>query len=67
MTGPTLHDMALLAPELVLVGFSLALLLVARRLRNTPVPVVATVIAAVVASITAAFMPSAKAEMVGFS
>ena len=51
MNGATLSDVLLLIPELILVGMALALILVARRIRKTPVAVVGTVMAALAAAL----------------
>src|SRR5712692_6649974 len=44
-------DLALLIPELILVGMALALILAARRIRKTPVAAVGTVLAAMAAAL----------------
>ena len=49
MNGPSVADMALLAPELILVGIALVLVVAARRFRSSAVPVIATVVAALAA------------------
>ena len=49
----TLSDLALLVPELILVGTALALILVARRIQKTPVAGVGTVLAALGAAVAA--------------
>lgn len=51
-------DLALLIPELILAGMALALLLVARRIRNTIAAVIGTLLAALAAALTAAWMLS---------
>ena len=51
MRGPGPADLALLVPELILVGVVLALMLVARRIRRGPVAASITVVAAFVAAI----------------
>ena len=50
MNGATLADLALLVPELILVGMALVLILVARRIQQTPVAAVGTVLAALLAA-----------------
>ncbi len=60
MNGATLSDLALLAPELILVGMALALILTARRIQKTPVAVIGTVLAALAAALVSGWMlPSA--------
>src|SRR5712691_3929467 len=46
-----MSDLALLIPELILAGMALALILAARRIRNTPVAAVGTVLAAMAAAL----------------
>ena len=58
MNGANLTDVALLLPELILVGTALALLLVARRVRNVPKVAAATVLAALVAAFVAGWQLS---------
>jgi NADH-quinone oxidoreductase subunit N len=48
----TTSDLALLVPELILVGTCLVLLVIARRIRRAPVAAVATILAAVAAGAT---------------
>ena len=62
MNGATLSDLALLVPELILVGMSLALILAARRIRRGPVAAVATVIAALAAALASVWVSSGNAE-----
>ena len=58
MKGATVADLALLVPELILVGMALVLILVARRVQTTPVAAVGTVIAALGAAVASAWMLS---------
>jgi NADH-quinone oxidoreductase subunit N len=51
-------DAALLIPELILTGMALLLILAARRIQQTAVPVFATVLAAVAAAIASALLLS---------
>ena len=51
MSGVTISDLALLVPELILVGMALVLLLLARRIQRAPVAVVGTVLAALAAAL----------------
>ena len=53
----TLADLALLVPELILVGMALALILTARRIQKTPVAAVGTVLAALAAAVAAGWTP----------
>ena len=53
MNGATLSDVALLVPELILVGTASALMLAARRIQRAQVAVVATVLAGVAAALVA--------------
>ena len=46
-----MSDLALLIPELILVGMALALILVARRIQRTPVAAIGTVLAAIAAAL----------------
>jgi NADH-quinone oxidoreductase subunit N len=62
MNGATLHDLALLTPELILVGMALAIILVARRIQQTPLPVIGTVGAALSAALASAWMLSWGAQ-----
>ena len=54
----TLSDVALLIPELILVGMALALILAARRIQTTPVAAVGTVLAALAAALASGWMLS---------
>ena len=58
MSGVTISDLALLVPELILVGTALVLLLAARRIQKTPVAVVGTVVAALAAALVSGWMLS---------
>ena len=58
MTPVTLSDVALLIPELILVGMALALILAARRIQTTPLAVVGTVLAALAAALASGWMLS---------
>ncbi len=55
MTRIGFADLGLVVPELILVGMALALLLVARRIRRSPVAAVGTVLAALAAALAAAW------------
>ena len=54
----TLSDLALLIPELILVGMALALILAARRIQTTPLAAVGTVLAALAAALASGWMLS---------
>ena len=58
MTPVTLSDVALLIPELILVGMALALILAARRIQTTPLAAVGTVLAALAAALASGWMLS---------
>ncbi len=62
----TLSDVALLVPELILVGMALVLILTARRIQTTPVAAVGTVLAALAAAVAAGWTLSGGAQT-GFS
>ena len=62
MNGATMADLALLVPELILVGMALVLILVARRIQKTPVAAVGTVVAAVAAALASVWMLPADPE-----
>jgi NADH-quinone oxidoreductase subunit N len=49
--APSMSDLALLIPELILVGMALTLILAARRIQSTSVGVVGTVLAALAAAL----------------
>lgn len=53
-----MSDLALLVPELILVGMALALILVARRIRRAPVAAVGTVLAALAAALASGWLLS---------
>src|SRR5216684_4175483 len=53
-----MSDLALLVPELILTGMALALILTARRIQKTPVPVVGTVLAAMAAALASCWVLS---------
>ncbi len=57
-----MSDLALIIPELILVGTALALILVARRIRTAPVAVVGTVLAALAAALTSGWLLSRGTE-----
>ena len=65
MNGPSVADMALLAPELILVGIALVLVVAARRLRSSAVPVIATVVAALAACFVCGWILSSEPK-IGF-
>ena len=56
MNGATLSDLALLVPELILVGMALVLILIARRIQKTPVAVIGTVVAALAAGLASGWL-----------
>ena len=62
MNSPTIADLGLLIPELILVVMALALILAARRIRRAPVAVVGTVLAALAAIVASgwALAPGSK-------
>ena len=62
----TLSDVALLVPELILVGMALVLILTARRIQTTPVASVGTVLAALAAAVAAGWTLSGGVQT-GFS
>ena len=62
MNGATISDLALLVPELILVGMALALILAARRIQRTPVAVVGTVLAALAAALASGWALSGGAQ-----
>src|SRR5260370_13775647 len=57
-----MSDLALLIPELILVGMALALILAARRIQKTPVAVVGTVLAAMAAALASGWVLSRGAK-----
>ena len=58
MNSPTMSDLRLLVPELILVVMALALILAARRIQRAPVAVVGTVLAAVAAALASGWVLS---------
>jgi NADH-quinone oxidoreductase subunit N len=66
MNGVNARDLALLVPELILVGTVLVLILLARRIGNTPVASVATIVAAVGAALAAGWAGS-ESSQTGFA
>src|SRR6266851_222908 len=54
----SMSDLALLVPELILAGMALALMLAARRIQETPVAVIGTVLAAMAAALAAGWVLS---------
>ena len=57
-----MSDLALLVPELILVGMALVLILVARRIRTARVAVVGTVLAALAAAVASGWLLSRGTE-----
>jgi len=53
-----MSDLALMAPELILIGMALALILVARRIRTAPVAAIGTVSAALAAALASGWLLS---------
>jgi len=51
MNRATTADLALLVPELILVGMALALILAARRIQRTPLALIGTILAALAAAL----------------
>lgn len=62
MNGPSVADLGLLIPELILTGMALVLILVARRAQGTALPVVGTVMAAVGAAVAAWWVLSSEPQ-----
>ena len=58
MNGADLKDVALLLPELILVGTALALLLAAHRIQKAPLAAAATVVAALAAVVASVWLLS---------
>src|SRR5262245_45166391 len=54
----SMFDLALLVPELILVGMSLALIVTARRIQRTPVAALGTVLAALAAALASGWILS---------
>lgn len=65
MSVVVLSDLALVVPELVLVGMALLLLLLARRIRRSPAAAVGTVLAALVAALAAVWGPAPQTGFAG--
>ncbi len=65
MNGATASDLALLIPELILVGAALAFILAARRIQNASVAVAGTVLAAIAAGVASGWA-SSWGTMTGF-
>ena len=65
MNGANLSDVALLLPELILVGMAIALIVFARRIRNTSVAGMGTVLAAVAAGMSSVWV-LAEGNQIGF-
>ncbi len=65
MNGANLSDVALLIPELILVGMAIALIVFARRVRNTSVAGMGTVLAAVAAGMSSLWV-LAEGTRIGF-
>src|SRR3990170_2850049 len=57
-----MSDLALLIPELILVGMALALLLAARRIQKTSVSAVATFLAAMAAALASGWASSGSSQ-----
>ncbi len=62
MKGATASDLALLIPELILVGMALALILSARRIQRSPVATFGTVLAALAAALASGLALSEDAK-----
>ena len=62
MKGALMSDLALIVPELILVGMALALLLAARRIQKAAAAVVATVLAALAAALASGWVLSSGAK-----
>ena len=58
----SMSDLVLLIPELILTGMALALILIARRIQRTPVAAIGTVLAAIAAAFTSAWLLSWGAQ-----
>ena len=56
MTGPNVKDLALILPELMLVGTALVLILASRRIQKSNVAAIGTVLAALAAALAAGAM-----------
>ena len=64
-TSATVSDLALVIPELILVGMALALILAARRIQGAPVAAVGTVLAALAAALASGWALS-WGTLIGF-
>ena len=62
MNGANVKDLALLLPELILVGTALALILVARRVQRARVATAGTVLAALAAALASVWLLSGGDE-----
>ncbi len=62
MNGASLSDLALLIPELILVGAALVLLLAARRIQRAPLAMIVTVLAALGAALASGWVFSWEAR-----
>ena len=58
MNGATMSDVIVLAPELILVGMSLVLILAARRIRSTSAAALGTIVAALTAALASVWVLS---------
>ena len=65
MSGVGVTDLALVIPEIILVGTALVLILLARRTRESPVAVIATVVAALAAAVASGWLLS-RGTAIGF-
>ncbi len=65
MNGANMTDLALLLPELILVGTALVLILSARRIRNAQLAVAGTVLASLAAAVASGWLLS-DAPKTGF-
>ncbi len=65
MNGPTLSDLGLLAPELILVAAALVLILLSRRIRRSAVAPAATVLASLAAAAASVWVMSEETR-IGF-
>jgi len=57
-----MSDLALLAPELILTGMALAMILIARRIQRTPMAAIGTVLAALAAALASAWLLSLSSK-----
>ncbi len=58
MNGANMKDVALILPELILVGTALALILGARRIQKAPLVAAATFLAALAAALASIWLSS---------